>query len=459
MSKQTAIGILGAGTWGIALARLLHRNGHDVTVWSRSQEHVALYSSTRTHPALPGLVIPDTVHFTCDLQTAVSGKDILLFAVPSIAIRQTAEQVRPFLPDGQIIVDVTKGIEPDTLMTMTEVIHDELSKDGQHDHVKLVALSGPTHAEEVALDMPTSIVSACTDMQVAETVQDVFMNTCMRTYTNTDVLGVELCGAMKNIQALAVGISTGLGNGDNARAALITRGIAEITRLGLKMGCAEYTFGGLAGIGDLIVTATSMHSRNNRCGILIGQGVPPQEAVRQVGTVEGINALPAAMQLMERYQVEMPIAKAVNAVVKGEISAKDMALALMTRDKTSEVRQSELAVRFENALMRHISGGIMRRVMVIGDFPDLSHETIAFLTRAKDEGGHLTVALTGDAPDSALRRSSLLALRCVDRVLDLSEEKLTLPELMRMYRIEVLALAKGQDAPELLPTTVKVKQL
>lgn len=223
------------------------------------------------------------------------------------------------------------------------------------------------------------------------------------------------------------------------------------------MGCAEYTFGGLAGIGDLIVTATSMHSRNNRCGILIGQGVPPQEAVRQVGTVEGINALPAAMQLMERYQVEMPIAKAVNAVVKGEISAKDMALALMTRDKTSEVRQSELAVRFESALMRHISGGIMRRVMVIGEFADLSHEAIAFLTRAKDEGGHLTVALTGCTQD--MRKSSLLALRCVDRVLELETEKLTLPELMRLYRIEVLVLAKGQDVPEMLPPTVKVKYL
>ncbi len=202
-------------------------------------------------------------------------------------------------------MDVAKGIEPDTLMTMTEVIRDELSKDGQHDHVKLVALSGPTHAEEVALDMPTSIVSACTDMQVAETVQDVFMNTCMRTYTNTDVLGVELCGAMKNIEALAVGISSGLGNGDNARAALITRGIAEISRLGLKMGCAEYTFGGLAGIGDLIVTATSMHSRNNRCGILIGQGVPPQEAVRQVGTVEGINALQTLLPYIEKEQLSV----------------------------------------------------------------------------------------------------------------------------------------------------------
>ncbi len=457
MNNQTTIGILGSGTWGIALARLLHRNGHDVTVWSKFPKEIENLSATRTHPALPGLVIPETVHFTCDLQTVASGKDILLFAVPSIAIRQTAESARPFIPDRQIIVDVAKGIEPDTLMTMTEVIRDELSKDGQHDHVKLVALSGPTHAEEVALDMPTSIVSACTDMQVAETVQDVFMNTCMRTYTNTDVLGVELCGAMKNIEALAVGISSGLGNGDNARAALITRGIAEISRLGLKMGCAEYTFGGLAGIGDLIVTATSMHSRNNRCGILIGQGVPPQEAVRQVGTVEGINALPAAMQLMERYQVEMPIAKAVNAVVKGEISAKDMALALMTRDKTSEVRQSELAVRFESALMRHISGGIMRRVMVIGEFADLSHEAIAFLTRAKDEGGHLTVALTGCAQD--VRKSSLLALRCVDRVLELETEKLTLPELMRLYRIEVLVLAKGQDVPEMLPPTVKVKYL
>ena len=230
MNNQTTIGILGSGTWGIALARLLHRNGHDVTVWSKFPKEIENLSATRTHPALPGLVIPETVHFTCDLQTVASGKDILLFAVPSIAIRQTAESARPFIPDGQIIVDVAKGIEPDTLMTMTEVIRDELSKDGQHDHVKLVALSGPTHAEEVALDMPTSIVSACTDMQVAETVQDVFMNTCMRTYTNTDVLGVELCGAMKNIEALAVGISSGLGNGDNARAALITRGIAEISR-------------------------------------------------------------------------------------------------------------------------------------------------------------------------------------------------------------------------------------
>ncbi len=457
-SKKKTIGILGSGAWGIALAQLLHRNGHDVTVWSKFPEEIEKLAAQRTHPALPGLVIPEAVRFTTELEEAACNKDILLFAMASVGVRKTAASIRTLIPDGQVLVDVAKGIESDTLMTMTEVIRDEVTKDGRHDHVKLVALSGPSHAEEVALDMPTSIVSACTDLQVAELVQDVFMNSCMRTYTNTDVLGVELCGAIKNIQALAVGISAGLGNGDNARAALITRGMAEITRLGVKMGCAEYTFSGLAGIGDLIVTATSMHSRNNRCGMLIGQGVSPEEAVRQVGTVEGINALPAAMQLMERYQVDMPIVEAVNAVVKGEISAADMALALMTRDRTSEVRQSELTLRYENALMRRISGGVMRRVMVMGDFPELTHEAIAFLSSAREQGGHLTVALSGSAADAAVRKASLLALRCVDRVLVLAEEKLTLPELMRLYRIELLVLQCEQAVPK-IPASVQVKIL
>ncbi len=458
MNKQVSIGILGAGAWGMALARLLYRNGHDVTVWSKFPKEIEQLSTTRKHHALPGMVIPDEIRFTTELEKVTVNKEILLFAVPSVAIRETARAARAFIPDGQVIVDVAKGIEADTLMTMTEVIRDEIGRDGQHENIKLVALSGPTHAEEVALDMTSSIVSACTDLQVAELVQDVFMNTCMRTYTNTDILGVELCGAMKNVHALAVGISTGLGNGDNARAALITRGIAEIIRLGLKMGCAEYTFGGLAGIGDLIVTATSMHSRNNRCGILIGQGVPPMEAVRQVGTVEGINALPAAMQLMERYQVDMPIAKAVNAIVQGKISAQEMAVILMTRDKTSEVRESELALRFENAMMRHISGGIMHRVMVIGEFENLSYETVDFLIRAKEMGGHLTVALTPGKQDSKMRRYALLALRCVDRVLELEKERLTLPELMRLYRIEILALTKDQEQPE-TPHTVQIKRI
>ena len=209
MNMNHSIGILGAGTWGLALARLLHRNGHQVTVWSAIESEIDALNATHAHPNLPGMMIPQEIRFTKDAEETCTGKDILLFAVPSVFVRSTAARVRPYVPDGQIIVDVAKGIEPDSLMTMSEVIRDELVKDGGHANVKLVALSGPTHAEEVALDMPTSIVSACTDMQVAETVQDIFMNTCMRTYTNTDVLGVELCGAMKNIIALAAGISAG----------------------------------------------------------------------------------------------------------------------------------------------------------------------------------------------------------------------------------------------------------
>ena len=288
------IGVLGAGTWGMALARML----------------------------------------------CVSGKDVLLFAVPSVFVRSTTAKARPYIPDGQILVDVAKGMEPDTLYTMTEVIADELNKEGGPQNAKLVALSGPTHAEEVALDMPTTIVSACPDEAAAEYVQDVFSNTCMRVYTNADIKGVELSGALKNVIALGVGISTGLGYGDNARAALITRGIAEIARLGVAMGCNIHTFAGLAGIGDLIVTATSMHSRNNRAGILIGKGKSPEQAVKEVGmVVEGINALPAAMELAAKYNVEMPIVQTVNAIVKEGMSASDALRTLMDRNRKNEMPQ------------------------------------------------------------------------------------------------------------------------
>ena len=424
MTNVKTIGILGSGTWGVALARLLQRNGHQVTVWSKFQAEVDALNQTRIHPNLPGLTISGDIAFTSDMRSVCQDKDILLFAVPSVFVRSTAAAAAEFIPDGQIIVDVAKGIEPDTLLTMTEVIQDELNKDGLHGSVKLVALSGPTHAEEVALDMPTSIVSACTDMDVAEIVQDTFMDTCMRTYTNADVLGVELCGALKNIVALAAGISAGMGYGDNAKAAIITRGMAEIIRLGLAMGCSEQTFYGLAGIGDLIVTATSPHSRNNRCGMLIGQGVPPQEAVRQVGmVVEGVNALPAAMQLAQRHNVDMPIVAAVNAVVNGVISPAEMALALMTRDKTSEVNASEMNVRFESALQRRRMHGETRRVLVGGTFPMLTAEEIAWLKNAKAHGTWLAVALVddGDQPKFDARRESLSALRCVDRVLPVSD--------------------------------------
>ena len=339
---MSRIGVLGAGTWGMALARMLSNVGNAVTVWSALKQEVEDYARERKHPNLPGMVIPEAIIFTADIKEAVSAMDLVIFAVPSVFVRSTAHTAAPYLPDGQLIVDVAKGIEPETLDTMSEIIADELKKDGSHDHIRVVALSGPTHAEEVAKDLPTTIVSASPDEEAAKAVQDIFMNTCMRVYTNTDIRGVELCGAMKNIMALAAGISIGLGFGDNTKAAIITRGMAEMTRLGLAMGCQAETFFGLAGIGDLIVTATSLHSRNNRCGMLIGQGVSPDEAVKQIGmVVEGINALPAAMLLKEKYGVEMPIAEAVNAVIKEGVDPKDAVISLMTRDKKSEgIRES-----------------------------------------------------------------------------------------------------------------------
>ena len=262
------IGILGAGTWGMALARMLTVSGNDVTVWSALEQEIDNLSTTRVHPNLPGMTIPAEMKFTKSVEEVCTDKEILLFAVP----------------DGQIIVDVAKGIEKDTLFTMTEILADELGKEGGPKGVRLVALSGPTHAEEVAIDLPTTIVSASKDMEAARFVQTVFTNNVMRVYTNEDIKGVELSGAMKNVIALGVGISTGLGYGDNARAALITRGIAELARLGVAMGCNVHTFAGLAGIGDLIVTATSMHSRNNRAGIL--------EAVRSLMDRAPQNELP-----------------------------------------------------------------------------------------------------------------------------------------------------------------------
>ena len=330
------IGVIGAGTWGIALARMLTNSGHDVAVWSAIESEIDELAKSRAHKNLPGIVIPEATEFTKDLGHAADA-DIILMAVPSPFVRATTTRIAPYVKDGQIIVDVAKGIEKETLFTMTEVIHDELKKYNQSINVKLVALSGPTHAEEVALDLPTTIVSACDDENAARIVQDVFMNTCMRVYTHFDVKGVELSGAFKNIIALATGISSGLGFGDNTRAALITRGIAEIRRLGVTMGCNDQTFSGLAGIGDLIVTATSEHSRNNKCGKLIGKGVSPEEAIKEVGmVVEGINALPAAITLAKANGVEMPITETAYDIVFNGVAPKDGVLKLMMRDKRSE---------------------------------------------------------------------------------------------------------------------------
>ena len=332
------IGVLGAGTWGMALGRLLANKGMDVIMWSAIQKEVEDYAALRVHPNLPGMTIPSSIVFTGEIEEACRDRDLIVFAVPSVFVRSTVAAASGYIPDGQLIVDVAKGMEPDTLMSMTEILRDELGKDGKHGGVRLVALSGPTHAEEVALDLPTTIVSACEDIEAAKAVQDIFMTGRMRVYTNTDVRGVELCGAMKNIMALAAGISNGLGFGDNTKAAIITRGMAEITRLGAAMGCAKETFAGLAGIGDLIVTATSSHSRNNRCGMLLGQGVKPEQAVKEIGmVVEGINALPAAMQLSSKYGVDMPIAKGVNAIVNEGADPVDILNELMERDKKTEV--------------------------------------------------------------------------------------------------------------------------
>lgn len=331
------IGVLGAGTWGVALARMLHKEGKKVIVWSAIEKEVVELSKNRVHPNLMGMKIPKAIEFTTDIKKACAGKKIILFAVPSVFLRSTVEKVAPFIHDGQIIVDVAKGIEPTTTLTMSGVIYDELKKHGKDANVKVVALSGPTHAEEVALDMPTTIVSACEDIKTAKIVQDAFMNENFRVYVNEDILGVELAGSLKNIIALASGMATGLGYGDNARAALITRGAKEIADLGRAMGANEKTFSGLAGVGDLIVTATSVHSRNNRAGMLMGKGVSCAEAIKLVGmVVEGVNAVPAAVKLAEKYNVELPIISAVNAVIEGKLDAKDAVRNLMTRDKKAE---------------------------------------------------------------------------------------------------------------------------
>lgn len=330
------IAVLGAGTWGSALARLLANNGHDVLLWSTFPQEVETMAKTRRHPHLGDAEMPANLHYTADLDEAVNEKDLVVFAVPSPYVRETIGKAAAFLSPKQVLVDVAKGIEQETGLTLCGVIEDVLSNKRPKEHFSLVALSGPTHAEEVARDLPSAIVSASQDAQAARFVQDAFMNEQFRVYTNADIHGVELCGALKNIIALAAGISDGLGFGDNAKAAIITRGMAEMTRLGLTMGCMPETFAGLAGYGDLIVTATSIHSRNHHCGELIGQGLSPQEAVKTVGqVVEGLNALPAARALARRFGVDMPLADAVHDVVHGA-DVRSTVFSLMTREKKTE---------------------------------------------------------------------------------------------------------------------------
>lgn len=394
------IGVIGAGTWGMALARMLSVSGHSITVWSALPDEIDELRKNHRQKNLPNMEIPEEIVFTTELSNICDEAEILLFAVPSVFVRSTAKNVSSYIKSGQIIVDVAKGMEPDTLMTMSEVISDELQKAGMNNSV--VALSGPTHAEEVARDIPTTIVAAHQDLAVAEKIQRIFTNPVMRVYTNTDVKGVELCGALKNIIALASGIISGLGFGDNTRAALITRGLAEIERLGLQMGCLPDTFAGLAGMGDLIVTATSKHSRNNRCGYLIGQGYKPQDAIKQVGmVVEGINAIPAAMELAKKYDVEIPIITAVDNAINHGGDPKQAVRNLMGRDTTTELSKPILDLNFESAVIKNTAiraqgEQSMKRVITYGTFDLLHYGHINLLRRAKALGDYLIVVISSD---------------------------------------------------------------
>ena len=335
------IGVLGAGTWGTALARMLAVNGHNVTMWSALPQELIELKNTRKHKNLPGCTLPESISYTPDIHEICQGRDILLFAVPSPYVRTTARACLPHLAPFQVIVDVAKGIEAGSLMTMSQVIQSEVDSQPGLQGVRVVALSGPTHAEEVALDLPTAIVASSEDMAAADKAQDIFMNPNFRVYTNNDVIGVELGGAVKNIIALGCGIACGLGYGDNARAALITRGAAEISRLAPVCGGSSGTIAGLAGIGDLIVTCTSVHSRNFRAGVLMGQGKTSEQAVAEVGmVVEGLNALPGVKALAAKYHVEMPIVNMVDAIVSGHVPVRDAVDKLMGRRKTTEFSHS-----------------------------------------------------------------------------------------------------------------------
>ena len=305
------ISIIGAGSWGTALAVLLHKNGHRVTVWSIMESEIEMLTREREHKdKLPGVRLPEDMEFTWDLKDAVEGKDVLVMAVPSTAVRTVAKRMNPYVRKGQIIVDVAKGIEESTLLTLSKQIEEELPQ------ADTAVLSGPSHAEEVARELPTSVVIGAGTRETAEYLQGLFMNEFFRVYTSPDMLGMELGGSLKNVIALAAGIADGLGYGDNAKAALITRGIHEISRLGVKMGGAVESFTGLTGVGDLIVTCASVHSRNRKAGYLIGQGMSMQEAMDEVKmVVEGVYSTKAAVKLGRKYGIDMPIVEQVNAVL------------------------------------------------------------------------------------------------------------------------------------------------
>ncbi len=329
------ITVLGSGGWGTALSLLLLDNGNDVTLWSFLEKEAEALRATRENPMLKGVVLPEALKITTSMDV-LADSELVVMATPSFAVRETARKAAPLLRQDAVVVSVAKGIEKDTALCLTQIIKEELKGRG-----RVVALSGPSHAEEVGRRVPTGCVAASTDMAAAELVQDVFMSPRFRVYTNSDVLGVELGAALKNVLALCCGVSDGMGLGDNTKALLMTRGMTEMARLGVALGGRKETFAGLSGMGDLIVTCTSMHSRNRRCGILVGQGKSVEEAMKEVGaTVEGYYAALSAHQLAEKAGVEMPICECAYRVLYEGQSVREVVGALMSRNKKREVDES-----------------------------------------------------------------------------------------------------------------------
>ena len=330
------ISVIGSGGWGIALTILLHKNGHELTVWSFDKKEAEELKITRENKAkLANILLPEDIVVTDDLKEAVTDKDILVLAVPSKAVRSVSKSLKDIVKEKQIIVNVAKGLEEDTLATMTDIIEEELK--GKNPQVAV--LSGPSHAEEVGKGIPTTCVVSAHNKELTLYLQNIFMNPAFRVYTSPDMLGVEVGGALKNVIALAAGIADGLNYGDNTKAALITRGIKEISLLGVAMGGEQSTFYGLTGLGDLIVTCASMHSRNRRAGILLGQGKTLDEAIKEVNmVVEGVYSAKSALMAAKKYNVEIPIIEQVNAVLFENKNAAEAVNELMIRDKKLEIQ-------------------------------------------------------------------------------------------------------------------------
>ena len=323
------VSVVGSGAWGTALAIRLLKNGHDVTVWTFEKELIPEMEATRRNPRLPNAVLPEGLKISGDYG-CVRGSKLVVIASPSFPMRSVCRGVAPYIDEDAVVVSVTKGIEEASCKRMSQIVAEETGK-------RVVVLTGPSHAEEVSLDIPTGLLAACEDKALAEFVQDAFMSEHLRVYTSADPLGAELGAALKNVIALCAGICDGLGHGDNTKAMLMTRGLTELARLGVAMGANKDTFTGLSGVGDLIVTCTSMHSQNRRAGILIGQGKGVQEAMQEVGAVvEGYYAAKSAWALAQKVGVEMPITEAAYKVLYEGMNAADVTAELLMRRKKAE---------------------------------------------------------------------------------------------------------------------------